>query len=246
MRVFGPLLVCLSLLSSSALANPIMVVVRLSAEVTGTTHVRVRYLTNYGSSNLQNMATYGTSHSDWFTTGDQTSEDTGSGRQTMTYRYMCDCHVPTGSPLTYQIALPSGIPAYTGTQLTATVTPSPRASTLCDDQCALADSCDGGASQRDAGAEPVPDAPFAVDAEPITPAGTGGAVATGGVTATGGSQGSGGAPATGGSTSAAGDTSPSNGKQDGGGCSFAPLSPAGTLSLLFALGLVALARRRKR
>jgi hypothetical protein len=250
MKIARHLVLCLTLVSSTALANPIMMVMRLSAESTGSTHVRLRYLTNYGSS--PSLATYGTSHSDWFTTGDSTSEDTGSGVKTMTYEYMCDCHVPTGSPLTYQVETPSGMPSYYTSQLTVTLTPSPSSTTLCDDKCAQADSRD---ASVDTGAGTATGGSTAASTSAASSASTatggstaGGAGTIAGTTsAAGGSSGSEASTAAGGSSAtAARSDSASEDKKGGGACSFSSDGRAGALSFLLALGLVAFSLRRRR
>jgi len=153
------LVICLSLFSGTAFANPIMMVGKLSAQATGNTHVRLGYYTNSGTKTPAIAKTYGTSQSDWFTTGEQIGQDTGSGVQTMPYWFMCDCHVPTGSPLTYQAELASYFPPES---LVATITPSPQSTALCDDKCAQA-------PMRDAGAEDPPDASLATDSPLATP-----------------------------------------------------------------------------
>ena len=257
MKISSLAFVCFSLISGTALANPVAIITRLSAEVTGSTHVRLRYLTNYGAS--PSIATYGTSHSTWFTTGDTTSEDTGSGVKTMTYQYMCDCHVPTGSALTYKVESSSSFSPSYPPQLSATVTPSPSASALCDAKCAEADS-------RDAGVDSQPDGPLSLDVNvsqdpqvdgaqdvamtvdiptalqtdaPLSD-GADNVVSTGGNGA--GGNGAGGSVAAGGSTAA----SSSENKRSGDGCSFAPGGHDGGLFLLLVLGLLALSGRRRR
>jgi MYXO-CTERM domain-containing protein len=124
----------LSLVSSTAFANPIMTVMQLSAVVTGNTHVRLRYLTNNWSDwTMSDMVFHGTGHSEWFTTGETTSRNTGSGSQTMTYRFACDCYVPTGAALTYKV---TGASSYIpDSDVNVTVTPTPNDSSLCDEKC---------------------------------------------------------------------------------------------------------------
>lgn len=288
MKISKLALLCFSLVSGTALANPIMIVGRLSVEATGSTHVRIRYYSNYGTKTPE-VATYGTSHSDWFTTGENTSADTGSGVQTMALNYMCDCHVPTGSALTYTAG---GASTYIpSANLTATITPAPNASTLCDDRCAAADSRDGGvdttpdsllspdvssfgqdvladavpdtsvASDVPVAPEDKPDAPLAADTALVVSTGgttatssaAGGSVAPGGTTASastaaGGNTGTSSAPLAGGNTSAStvSTGAPSEEKKGGGSCSFSSHGRTGTLSLLLALGLMALSWRRRR
>jgi hypothetical protein len=260
--------VCLSLISGTAFANPMAIIMRLSAEVTGSTHVQLRYLTNYGSA--PSLSTYGTSHSDWFTTGDTTSEDTGSGVKTMTYQYMCDCHVPTGSALSYKVESSASFSPNFPAQLSATVTPSPSATTLCDEKCAQADSRDAG---MDAGGTTATGGSTAASASTATggSSATGGSTATDPSTATAASKAAGGTTA--GSTSAVASTTSSAGgssgsdvstvaaggssatavstgnpseEKKGGACSFSSNGRDGALSLLLALGLVALSLRRRR
>lgn len=269
MKISTLALLCLLLVSGTALANPYRIVGGLSAVPTGGTHVRIRFYTNYWTKTPE-VATYGTSHSEWFTTGESTSADTGSGVQTMTYNYMCDCHVPTGSALTYTAV---GVSSYISSfDLTATITPAPNTTTLCDDRCAEADSRDGGvdttpdsllssdvslsrdlltdrapdtnvASDVPVTPEDKPDAPLAADAALV--------VSTGGTTATSSAAG-GSVAAPSASTAAGGNTSatkvstgaPSEGK-GGGSCSFSSHGRTGALSLLLALGLMALALRRQ-
>jgi hypothetical protein len=278
MKISRLLVLCFSLVSGSALANPYRIVGRLSLEATGNTHVRIRFYTNYGN-RTPPITLYGTSHSDWFTTGASYSEDTGSGVQDMAYNYMCDCHVPTGSDLTYTAEEAS---SYIGLSLTANITPAPNATTFCDDQCALADSRDGGVDTRpdslisldvnlsrdlladraqdtsvtsDVPATPEnqPDAGLAVDTSGVVA--TGGSTVPSSATATGGSVAPGGstalptsvATATGGNagTSKVTTTSESESKKSS-GCSLASRGNHGALSLLLALGLVALSWRRRR
>ena len=256
----------LSLVPATGLANPLMIVQKLSAEVTGNTHVRIRYVSNYGASKPYLETIYGTSQSDWFTTGETYSADTGSGVQTMTYYYRCDCHVPTGSPLTYSVSGSSMGPA---SNLSATLTPAPADTTLCDTQCASADSRDAGADANDTRADAMPDTLVASDAgsgpadrpedsTPIIDAGaapdvasvvdtgfipshTGGAGATGGAAATGGTAGSvGSQPVDAGSIPQGSDQESSSG-----GCAMASKG-AGAPALLFALGLLVLGLRRRR
>lgn len=288
MKISTLALVCLSLVSGTALANPIMIVGRLSAEATGSTHVRIRYYSNYGTATPQ-VATYGTSHSDWFTTGESYTADTGSGVKSMTYYFMCDCHVPTGSALTYTAeGATTYIPA---ANLTATITPVPSSSTLCDLQCASADSRDGGVDStpdsllspdvslsRDLLSDRAPDTSVAIDV-PVTPedkpdaplaadtsvvvstggstatssaaggsVAPGGATATSAATATGGNAGTSSAPLAGGNSSATtvSTSAPSEEKKGGGSCSFSSHGRTGALSLLLALGLMALSWRRRR
>jgi hypothetical protein len=134
MRISRPLVLCFSLVSGTALANPIAYVARLSVEVTGSTHVRVRFTGNV-SGPPDDLVTFGTSQSKWFTTGAGESEDTGSGVETMGYEFLCDCHVPTGSPLTYTS---KSLSEYSP-KMTVTVTPSANDTDLCDEECAVAD-----------------------------------------------------------------------------------------------------------
>jgi hypothetical protein len=58
------LLICLPLVASPVLANPVRTVLQeMSAESTGRTHVRLKILANTRPKILK---TYGTSRSDWF------------------------------------------------------------------------------------------------------------------------------------------------------------------------------------
>jgi hypothetical protein len=278
MKISRLLVLCFSLVSGTALANPYRIVGRLSLEATGNTHVRIRFYTNYGN-RTPPITIYGTSHSDWFTTGASYSEDTGSGVQDMAYNYMCDCHVPTGSDLTYTAEEAS---SFIDLFLTAKITPAPNATAFCDDQCALADSRDGGVDTRPdslisldvnlsrdtqadraqdtavtsdvpATPEKQPDAALAVDTSGVVA--TGGATATSIAGATGGSMAPGGstAPGTSAPTAVGGNagtskittTSASESKKSS-GCSFASHGCGGALSLLLALGLMALSWRRRR
>jgi len=130
------LMFCVLLVSSTAFANPIRTVQLFSAERAGG-HVRLSYVTNYYTGPVVS-AFHGTSHSDWFQTGDSRSEDTGSGTQSMPYQYLCDCHVPAGD-LEYWLGFSSTA------DLRATVTSNGgTASNACDAPCALADSRDAG------------------------------------------------------------------------------------------------------
>jgi hypothetical protein len=130
------LMFCVLLVSSTAFANPIRTVQLFSAERAGG-HVRLTYVTNYYSGPVVS-AFHGTSHSDWFQTGDSRSEDTGSGSQSMPYQYLCDCHVPAGD-LEYWLGFSNTA------DLRATVTSNGgTAFNACDAPCALADSRDAG------------------------------------------------------------------------------------------------------
>jgi cobalamin biosynthesis Mg chelatase CobN len=242
-----------SLFSGTALANPIAIIMRLSAEVTGSTHVRLRYLTNYGSN--PNLITYGTGHSEWFSTGDTISLDAGSGARTMTYQYMCDCHVPTGSPLTYQVltSMSGGFSPSFPAELTATVTPAASPTTLCDEKCAQVDSRDAGADSTGAATggstgsnTATGGATAASTATSVPSAGGTSAVASTESGAGGSSPSVASTSAAGGNTSTPTNTEASEERKSGGSCSFSSYGRGGALSLLLALGLMAVGWRRRR
>lgn len=209
----------LSLISGRALANPIESVARLSVEATGNTHVLVRFTSNSWDP-PKDLTTFGTSHSDWFETGQGVSQDLGSGViQRMVFHYLCDCHVPTGSPLTYTSARLSGYMA-----MTVTLTPTPGYLGMCEEKCAEADQADAGQATATGGTSG--NASSGSDAS----------------TANGGTSGSSGAA--GGNPSAESARAAYDDAHSA--CSFSPHGRASALSLLLALGLVALSWRRRR
>jgi hypothetical protein len=243
MKIPHLLVLCFSLVTGTALANPMRIVGGLSLESTGSTHVRIRFYVSYGLTTPA-VATYGSSHSDWFTTGESYSTDTGSGVKSMTYYYMCDCHVSTGSALTYTAV--AATEYLYSSYLTATITPSPSTTTLCDEKCAEADSHDAGVDTTpDGPLSHQPDATLAVDTGVVA---TGGSSATSTVGATGGST----ASSSSASTAVGGNAGTSSvssstveESQKSSGCSVASRGREGALSLLLALGLVALGLRRR-
>jgi hypothetical protein len=219
MKISRLLVLCFSLVSGTALANPVEYVVRLSVEATGNTHVLVRFISNK-SSPPEDLTTFGTSHSDWWP-GAGTSENTGSGLERLDLNYMCDCHVPTGSPLTYTSAR---LGQYSP-KMTATLTPIPGSgTTICDERCALADQADAG--QASSG-------------------GTGGSASSGASSAaSSGAAGNSGAAA-GGNPSVESARAAYNDAHSS-ACSFSSHGRDGAISLLLVLGLVALSSRRRR
>lgn len=228
MKTSSMLLLGLSLFSSTVLANPAMTVMQLSAEVTGNTHVRLRYLTNNWSDwLLSDMVLYGTGHSEWYTTGESTSRDTGSGLQAMSYRYLCDCYVPSGTPLTYKVT--AGAPGYISeSNLVATVTPAAKVTHLCDDKCLQFARADASVSSPPTVSDP-PDAQSSRDDAKIS---------------LGAAQGSRDDAKI--SLDAAQSSQDTPIEKSGGACAFGPQGRAGALSLLSILGLLALGLRRRR
>jgi len=140
---------CFPLIPGIAFANPIRAVQVFSAERLGE-HVRLSYVTNCAY-DPEVTKTYGSSRSEWFSTGDSLSENTGSGTESMAYEYLCDCHVPSGTDtLKYVLGFRGGEDLYATARWSGTVS-----SSACDAQCTLADakaSAGGDSDGRAAGA----------------------------------------------------------------------------------------------
>jgi len=133
----------LLLSSTTALANPRMGVQELRGLVVAGPHVKLTYTTNCGG---DLAATYGTSRSPWVQVG-SIARDTGSGSEDIPIREMCDCHVPTGGTLDYEIAHGS----YTTVAVSAqVVVPDSPSGGDCTTPCQLADAALADAGKSDA------------------------------------------------------------------------------------------------
>ena len=236
MKTFPILSASLLLLSTTALANPIMVVQEISAQVVSGPHVKLTYTYNYGG---PNVATHGTTHSPWVSAG-STSRDTGSGVKELPILRMCDCHVPTATTLDYRI-VNGGMSPSAATQVSVPAQADLDKYVTGDDcripcQQADADAVDGGQTNTTGGA---------VGGGGATA--TGGAVGSGGATVTGGAVGSGGTTATGGAIGSGGSTASGAPvtQAKGSGCAF--VAPEKSPALLcLALFAIAIAARRRR
>ena len=213
-RLLG--VVCLSLASGPAVANPMMSVREVSAEVTGAINVRLRFISDM-STTPDYVVTFGTKHSDWFTDGSVYSRNIGSGKTfTGPYQFLCDCNVPNGSSLDYYVE---------ATKVTVTPVANLSNAGLCDSRCA-------GAPPRDAGL-PSPDARPGLDS-------AGGGAGGGSNDGTAGTSGSGASD-----RKPAGDGTETNDSKSS-ACSFSGWRHGSALSMVLALGLMALSWRRRR
>jgi hypothetical protein len=139
------ILVASALVSSTALANPVMGVQELRGEAIAGVHVKLSYTYNYGKAPVITTV-HGTSQSPWVS-GGTTSRDTGSGVKPIGILVMCDCHVPTATTLDYDAELSDG----TRSSLSASVRVAPQAnfdeyptSQDCIVPCQLADAAQTG------------------------------------------------------------------------------------------------------
>lgn len=150
------LILCAGLLlfSTAAVANPVMTVEELRAQAVGASHVKLSYTTNYGG---DLAATYGTSQSPWVQAGSST-RDLGSGMQSMPIMEMCDCHVPTGTTLDYQIVRANGAVLVTA-QVSGTDPTVPSTLGDCTTACQLADADAADAGITGTGGAPGPSPP---------------------------------------------------------------------------------------
>jgi hypothetical protein len=250
------LFLCASLLltSTTALANPMMVVQELRGQAVAGPHVKLTYTYNYGTP--AGVTTHGTSHSPWVNAG-STSRDTGSGVKSLPILQMCDCHVPTSIMLDYSTTTSPSVT----TQVQVPADPS---GGDCATPCLPAD-----ADAADAGGR---DAPLSTGGTTATggatgtggATATGGATGTGGATATGGTTGTGGTSATGGAVGSGGTSTtggatgtggiaatggtPGSGtpdKSNGSGCAFVAPGRSSALICLALLGLAIASRRRR-
>jgi hypothetical protein len=202
------LFLCASLLLSSttALANPMMVVQELRGQAVAGPHVKLTYTYNYGSP--VGITTHGTSHSPWADAG-STSRDTGSGVKSLPILQMCDCHVPTSTALDYSTTTSPSV-------TTQVQVPADPTGGDCMDPCQSADDAIADAGGRDVpvstdgissagGAIAIGDTSSAGGAVAIVDASAaGGAIGAGGMSAAGGATPSGGRPAQGGAVGAGG------------------------------------------
>ena len=171
------------LFSTFAVANP-MWAERVTAQAVTGPHVLLQYEVAGTAVIPSGVTTYGTSHSAWTDAG-TTSADTGSGLRLLQVLQMCDCHVPVGIILTYQVSARYGyaMPA------SVTVPATPPFSGPCTAECAAADIQDGGGAAS-VDAPPATGGSTALDGghgelrEVGQPAG--GAISTGGVLSSGG------------------------------------------------------------
>ena len=265
------------LFSAEAAANPAWSD-KLTAEATQGPHVKLVYLYDSGIEDVSPRklrSFYGTRQSPWLP-GRSTSADTGSGVRPLSTLEMCDCHVPTGQVLTYELTTTyNAMFAPITTIASVTVPADPSSGPPCSAACAQADALDGGnAGEVDAafpvgtGGSPGTGGETATGGSPGTGGematggspGTGGETATGGSLGTGDSRGTGGNRGTGGTTGGAPDSTSvpgsggaiagggSNGSRTkgGGSCAFAPAAQRPVLTMLAVLGGLMMIWRRRR
>jgi hypothetical protein len=134
----------LLLSSTSAVANPRMGVQELRGQTAGP-HVKLTYTTNCGG---DLAATYGTSQSPWVKVG-SLARDTGSGSEDIPILEMCDCHVPTGVTLDYEIAHGNYATVFVSTQVSVPASPAGDGGD-CTTACQLADAAVADAGRPDA------------------------------------------------------------------------------------------------
>jgi MYXO-CTERM domain-containing protein len=144
-------LLCVSLLfSSAAVANPMMVVQELSAQVVAGPHVKLTLTYNNGGSDVTK---HGSTQSPWINAG-STSRDTGSGVKELPIIQMCDCHVPASTTLDYKVGDGGMSPLAT----THVSVPTPDEADRYGDACKLpceqadADAADAGRTNGSGGA----------------------------------------------------------------------------------------------
>ena len=259
------------LASSTASANPVMMVQEFRGQAVAGPHVKLSYTYNIYSPPT-GATTHGTSHSNWVRTG-STSRDTGSGVKSIPILEMCDCHVPSGTTLDYQLVFSTG--TSTAAPLRVTVPSAPSTTVACVAECQAADTLDAGIVDAPISvdlppdiASPVPDSalppdsapvvdgaipldvPLATDVEiaPDTP------IATGGITRVDARVATGGTPAitadaaipSGGIPATGGTTTISGStKASGGGCGLRSPGTPPSLPMLALLGFALLGIRRR-
>ena len=138
----------LLLFSTVAFANPVKTLQELHAHwLAG--HVKLTYITNYDG---DHVTTYGTSQSPWVQASSSV-QDLGSGMQSIPIMEMCDCHVPTGASLEYEIVSAHGATVVT-VEVSGTDPGLPSTLGDCTTACQLADANAADAGRPDAS---VPD-----------------------------------------------------------------------------------------
>jgi hypothetical protein len=259
------------LIATSASANPVMSELARIREVPGP-HVQLTYAVDGSSGKSPKIPsaaeTFGTKSTPWKAAS--YSANTGSGIRGLLAVQRCDCFVPMGQSLVYNIVVSSeydgknityklGVTT-TGTYDAGTPKPLPEGDAGhpwdipdpveiqgidCTVECAATEvPLDGGAV--DVGAVDV----GGLDAADAPIPGMGGAIGSGGVVGSGGAAGTGGAVGSGGAIGSGGNTAPATTapKSDGGGsCSIAHgnRSP-GLFAFALGLGLALLGRRKRR
>jgi hypothetical protein len=138
------LIASLLLTSTAAVANPRIGVQELRGQASGP-HVKLTYTTNCGG---DLAVTYGTSQSPWVKVG-SLARDTGSGSEDIPILEMCDCHVPTGSTLNYEIAHGNYATVFVSTQVSVPASPT-GGDGDCTTACQLADAAVADAGRPDA------------------------------------------------------------------------------------------------
>ena len=239
----------LVILATPAFANPIALEVVRAREVPGS-HVQLTYgVDGKTPATPSNTTTFGSKSTPWKAPAGTYQTNTGSGVRGVNAIQMCDCGVPVGQKLGYQITVAS---AYDGR--TVTLTASLTTSGKYDASIAPSSSVDGG---YDAGSPPdvlpweIPDPvevqglDCTVECAAIGPQGTGGAPGTGGAQGTGGAPGTGGAQGTGGATTTV--TTEPTVQPGGGGCSMIQGGqPTSLFLLVLGIGLAISATRKRR